>query len=566
MRSLLHNIAGLKFASLCSAKQKPATINIAGNKSCSSKKSRLQNKIRTACNKINSLSKNHATLSTSILSLLLILSLNADHLYGAAEGNRKITIYNIHTKQTLSITYKKDGQYIPSAMKKINHIMGDWRRKESRVMNPDLIDLMWEMHTQLGSKKPIHLVSGYRSAKTNNSLRSKGGGQAKRSRHILGMAADVHFPDIPVRELRDSALIRQRGGVGYYPTSGLPFVHMDVGRVRHWPRISRPQLASLFPSGYSKHVPSDGRPLNKSDAKKYGALAYVTKLQKIQLARRISRDKSQGVAVASLTPTPPLLKNNRPQYKPEPEIASQERNALNQKLAALEKSANQGDSNRKNLRPTITKDQVEFSNYPNTETPAKITPPNTRNQSDWWRGQTIAGLDPLKTKLEEEKQLVQLASIDTSTPESWQSFTPPSKPKLIEEANVAYSPEVDDEHPDELNYRPFSLSPLMTDRPIADDVNLAKLSPPDYAETSVILQEGQTIESSQFRPGLQHAHLIYANQFVGSAITDITQPEPPAPTVSTPQPNVKRTVKRKYRPKKVIKKSIPKEKSIFGIF
>ena len=77
-----------------------------------------------------------------------------------------------------------------------------------------------------------YVISGYRSRDTNEMLRRTVGGQASQSRHILGKAADVHFPDVPLRMLRYSALIRERGGVGYYPTSD--FVHVDVGRVRTW--------------------------------------------------------------------------------------------------------------------------------------------------------------------------------------------------------------------------------------------------------------------------------------------------------------------------------------------
>jgi len=54
---------------------------------------------------------------------------------------------------------------------------------------------------------------------------------------------------------------KEEGGVGYYPRSGSPFVHLDVGRVRAWPRMSRQELASIFPSGRTMHVPADGRPL-----------------------------------------------------------------------------------------------------------------------------------------------------------------------------------------------------------------------------------------------------------------------------------------------------------------
>ena len=86
-------------------------------------------------------------------------------------------------------------------------------------------------------------------------LRKTKGGQARKSQHILGNAVDVHFPDVPVKRLRNAGLIRQYGGVGYYPTSAIPFVHLDIARVRHWPRLPRQELALLFPSGETKHVP-----------------------------------------------------------------------------------------------------------------------------------------------------------------------------------------------------------------------------------------------------------------------------------------------------------------------
>jgi hypothetical protein len=53
----------------------------------------------------------------------------------------------------------------------------------------------------------------------------------------------------------------QVGGVGFYPTSGSPFVHMDTGSVRHWPKMTRDQLVRIFPNGKTLHVPSDGKPL-----------------------------------------------------------------------------------------------------------------------------------------------------------------------------------------------------------------------------------------------------------------------------------------------------------------
>ncbi len=116
------------------------------------------------------------------------------------------------------------------------------------------------MHEELGSKEPINIICGYRSAATNEMLRETVGGQAKQSQHITGKAIDITFPDIPLKKMRYSALIRERGGVGYYPTSGVPFVHVDTGNVRMWPRMPRMELALLFPNGHSKYVPEGWPP------------------------------------------------------------------------------------------------------------------------------------------------------------------------------------------------------------------------------------------------------------------------------------------------------------------
>ena len=113
--------------------------------------------------------------------------------------DRTISLYNIHSKETLTIQYMKAGKHVPEAMEKINWMLRDWRRDEATRMDPDLIDLMWEIHNELGSAEPIHIISGYRSKGTNEMLRRTVGGQASQSRHILGQAADVHFPDVPVR-------------------------------------------------------------------------------------------------------------------------------------------------------------------------------------------------------------------------------------------------------------------------------------------------------------------------------------------------------------------------------
>jgi uncharacterized protein YcbK (DUF882 family) len=212
--------------------------------------------------------------------------------------DRTLSMYNIHTKDTITVTFKRNGTYVPEGLQQLNHFMRDWRRDMQIKMDPALIDLIWELHEELGSKEPVHLICGYRSPGTNEMLRRTVGGQARNSRHITGQAADLVFPDVPLKQLRYSALIHERGGVGYYPASGLPFVHVDTGNVRHWPRVPRLELAVLFPKGHSLHVPADGRPLTPGDAR--------TALVKWQASGTempwALTHKKAGPMLASLTP------------------------------------------------------------------------------------------------------------------------------------------------------------------------------------------------------------------------------------------------------------------------
>jgi hypothetical protein len=78
---------------------------------------------------------------------------------------------------------------------------------------------------------------------------------------MLGHAMDFYIPDVPLEQIRAAGLRLQRGGVGFYPTSGSPFVHLDTGSVRHWPRMTHDQLARVFPDGRTVHLPSNGGPM-----------------------------------------------------------------------------------------------------------------------------------------------------------------------------------------------------------------------------------------------------------------------------------------------------------------
>ncbi|MDQ0396484.1 DUF882 domain-containing protein [Labrys monachus] len=174
---------------------------------------------------------------------------------------RSLSMKHLHTGETINITYKRDGRYDSDALKKLNWFLRDWRRDEPTRMDPRLFDTIWLAYHAVGATQPVNVVCGYRSPETNGMLRRRSRGVAKFSQHTLGKAMDFFIPGVPLSKLRVAGLRLQRGGVGFYPTSGSPFVHMDAGGVRMWPRMSRSELASVFPDGKTVLIPADGRPM-----------------------------------------------------------------------------------------------------------------------------------------------------------------------------------------------------------------------------------------------------------------------------------------------------------------
>lgn len=189
-------------------------------------------------------------------------------LLGGAAGTREalangdtrsLTFYHTHTREKATITYRRNGQYDEQALTQLNWLLRDWRVDEPARMDPRIFDILWEVYRETGSREPIHVISAYRSPKTNAMLRRRSKGVSEHSQHMLGKAMDIRLPDVPTERLRAVAMRLQYGGVGYYPSS--QFVHVDTGNVRAWPRMSQEQLARLFPDGKTLHLPSNGKPL-----------------------------------------------------------------------------------------------------------------------------------------------------------------------------------------------------------------------------------------------------------------------------------------------------------------
>jgi uncharacterized protein YcbK (DUF882 family) len=211
--------------------------------------------------RFNSLSLPKAGYHLGLSSLLLLLGAGSVHDAAALNETRTLSFHHTHSGEDLTVTFKRDGRYDEEALKQINHFLRDWRSQDQTVMDRHLFDILWEVYRDVDGKKPIQIISAYRSPATNAMLRRRSSGVARFSQHMLGHAMDMFIPDVPLEQIRFAGLRLQRGGVGFYPTSGSPFVHLDVGSIRHWPRMTHDQLAHVFPDGRTVHVPSDGKPL-----------------------------------------------------------------------------------------------------------------------------------------------------------------------------------------------------------------------------------------------------------------------------------------------------------------
>jgi uncharacterized protein YcbK (DUF882 family) len=181
--------------------------------------------------------------SVSSLSHWLILLFLLAPLIGRASTEStptaareyRLRFYHTHTRERLDVVYRRGDQYIPEALNELDHYLRDHRTGDVRHFDPRLFDLLYDLTSSLGdSGGEIDVVCGYRTPWSNEFLRTRSAhtGVARNSLHMQAEAIDIRLPGIPTSELRDAALRLHRGGVGYYRSSD--FVHVDVGRVRHW--------------------------------------------------------------------------------------------------------------------------------------------------------------------------------------------------------------------------------------------------------------------------------------------------------------------------------------------
>ncbi|MGF6306059.1 uncharacterized protein YcbK (DUF882 family) [Bradyrhizobium sp. i1.8.4] len=261
----------------------------------------------------NLLSLPKAGSQVGLTALLLLAGAGSVHDATALNQTRTLSFHHTHSGEDLTITFKRDGRYDEGALKQLNHFLRDWRSQDETVMDRHLFDILWEVYNDVGGKQPIQIISAYRAPATNAMLRRRSSGVARHSQHMLGHAMDFFIPGVPLEQIRYAGLRLQRGGVGFYPTSGSPFVHLDTGGIRHWPRMTREQLVRVFPDGRTVHVPTDGTPLKgyelaKADIERRGngddaaTISKPTLFAKLFGGGKSSDDEDEGAAAVNDKP------------------------------------------------------------------------------------------------------------------------------------------------------------------------------------------------------------------------------------------------------------------------
>ena len=174
------------------------------------------------------LSRRRFLRSAALTGLVTIPTFNAA---AHALESRTVSFVHTHTGETLSCCYFR-GAYDSAALNDVNHFLRDFRTGDVHEIDPQLLDVLYELKVLANRDEPFEVISGYRSPATNNMLHERSNGVASRSLHMEGRAIDIRLAGFSTRKLRDLALSMQRGGVGYYQASD--FVHVDTGRVRFW--------------------------------------------------------------------------------------------------------------------------------------------------------------------------------------------------------------------------------------------------------------------------------------------------------------------------------------------
>jgi hypothetical protein len=264
-----------------------------------------------------------------------------------------------------------------------------------------------------------------------------------------------------------------------------------------WPRIPRLELAALFPSGHSKYVPADGKPITPDDYKLALAQGIVKQTQIAQAVRIKPAPEPEDVADADdaieSAPQPgagsamPVVAENEPAAVPEPEAAQPI-------LASYTPSS-------------ATEHEIAADMHDHG------TPPPPQRLFAYASVGGIPSLPSFHAKPEPA----------------------PAPVPAYRDAEVVGAPEADEDHPDESSYVPFEIGSLMTDRSIAYSRTVAPLTHPDQITLDYLFEDMDKPTALTLRKSSGYRGLAAAQQFSGQAVRNLYAELEPANSAQAAQ-------------------------------
>ena len=167
-------------------------------------------------------------------------------------GDGTVSLTNPKTHSSARVRYRSsDGTYPTEARQQIDRLFGVAEDSGDHI-SLRLISALDFIEDRF--QLPIVLISGYRSQEYNDNLRAKGGGAAKASLHIEGMAADIHVRKSLAAKIW--GVVKDMGccGIGFY---GGDSVHVDTGPARYWTQATSKVRTNISENNKSIMVRTD---------------------------------------------------------------------------------------------------------------------------------------------------------------------------------------------------------------------------------------------------------------------------------------------------------------------
>ncbi len=176
------------------------------------------------------ISRRNLLLSTAALAV----PLSGSNVLAAliVPGERRLSLYNQHTGESVKAVYWADGEFIHDELVAISQVLRDHRTDEAIDIDTALLDQLNLLQAKVASNGRYEIISAYRAPRSNAKLYRSTEGVAANSYHMYGRAIDVRLPGVELKYLHSAALDMYAGGVGYYPDSR--FIHLDSGDIRNW--------------------------------------------------------------------------------------------------------------------------------------------------------------------------------------------------------------------------------------------------------------------------------------------------------------------------------------------